>query len=102
MTLTLASRHPELWSAAVDLFGHYDLLQFIAHMPESWKPLLPRLPGDPAAGIERSPSTFIHQIRCPLLVIQGTTCSARGGAGPTGSGGASPIIGQAGGICGVR
>jgi len=25
MTLTLASRHPELWKAAVDMFGPYDL-----------------------------------------------------------------------------
>jgi pimeloyl-ACP methyl ester carboxylesterase len=75
MTLTLASRHPELWSAAVDLFGPYDLLQFTDHVPDSWKPLLPRWIGDPVADrallIERSPSTSMHQLRCPLLVIQG-------------------------------
>ena len=28
MTLTLASRYPELWSAAVDMFGPYDLIGF--------------------------------------------------------------------------
>ncbi|NJN44092.1 MAG: alpha/beta fold hydrolase, partial [Anaerolineae bacterium] len=28
MTLTLAGRHPELWSAACDMFGPYDLMTF--------------------------------------------------------------------------
>src|SRR5207249_10527492 len=38
MTLTLAARHPELWSAAVDMFGPYNLLTFVDRMPETWKP----------------------------------------------------------------
>jgi dipeptidyl aminopeptidase/acylaminoacyl peptidase len=75
MTLTLASRHPELWSAAVDMFGPYDLLSFGDRIPETWKPFMAFLLGDPVADrdmlVERSPSTYLDQIQCPLLVIQG-------------------------------
>jgi dipeptidyl aminopeptidase/acylaminoacyl peptidase len=75
MTLTLAGRHPGLWSAAVDMFGPYDLLTFMDRIPETWKPYFSIAVGDPqkdsAFLIERSPRTYIHQITCPLLVIQG-------------------------------
>ena len=75
MTLTLAARHPELWSAAVDMFGPYDLLTFIDRLPETWKPYFAIAVGDPQKDrpflIERSPRTYMDQITCPLLVIQG-------------------------------
>ena len=75
MTLTMASRHPELWSAAVDMFGPYDLLTFSDRIPETWKPYFQISLGDPIKDrdflVERSPRTYIDQIRCPLLVIQG-------------------------------
>jgi len=75
MTLTLASRHPELWSAAVDMFGPYDLLTFSDRLPETWKPYFQISLGDPIKDhdflVERSPRTYIDQIKCPLLVIQG-------------------------------
>jgi pimeloyl-ACP methyl ester carboxylesterase len=75
MSLTMASRHPELWSAAVDMFGPYDLLTFSDRLPETWKPYFQISLGDPIKDreflIERSPRTYIDQIRCPLLVIQG-------------------------------
>ena len=75
MTLTMASRHPELWSAAVDMFGPYDLLTFSDRIPETWKPYFQIALGDPIKDreflIERSPKTYIDQIQCPLLVIQG-------------------------------
>ncbi len=75
MTLTLAARHPELWSAAVDMFGPYDLLTFMERIPETWKPYFAVAVGDPAKDreflIERSPRTYIDNIACPLLVIQG-------------------------------
>ncbi len=38
MTLTLAGRHPELWAAACDMFGPYDLYTFSERIPETWKP----------------------------------------------------------------
>lgn len=77
MTLTLAGRHPELWRAAVDMFGPYDLLTFSERIPETWKPLFALALGDPekdedrAFLVERSPKTHIGSISCPLLVIQG-------------------------------
>lgn len=75
MTLTLAARHPELWRAAVDMFGPYDLFTFIDRLPETWKPYFAMAVGDPAKDAdfltERSPRTHIADISCPLLVIQG-------------------------------
>jgi dipeptidyl aminopeptidase/acylaminoacyl peptidase len=75
MTLTLATRHPELWSAAVDMFGPYDLLTFVERLPETWKPYFAIALGDPVKDrdflIERSPRHYIEAIQCPLLVVQG-------------------------------
>lgn len=75
MTLTLATRHPHLWSAAVDMFGPYDLLTFIDRLPETWKPYFAIAVGDVEKDkdflVERSPRHYIDDIECPLLVIQG-------------------------------
>jgi dipeptidyl aminopeptidase/acylaminoacyl peptidase len=75
MTLMLASRHPELWSAAVDMFGPYDLFTFMERIPETWKPYFLISVGDPEKDadflIDRSPRTHMEKITCPLLVIQG-------------------------------
>ena len=75
MTLTLAGRHPDLWSAAVDMFGPYDLLTFSDRIPETWKPYFAIALGDPVKDreflVERSPNTYIHNISFPMLVIQG-------------------------------
>ena len=75
MTLTLAARHPELWSAAVDMFGPYSLFSFMERIPETWKPYFHIALGHPEKDkeflAERSPATYIEQITCPMLVIQG-------------------------------
>jgi dipeptidyl aminopeptidase/acylaminoacyl peptidase len=75
MTLTLAARHPELWQAAIDMFGPYDLFTFMDRIPETWKPYFALAVGDPEKDhdflVDRSPRTHIAQIACPLLVIQG-------------------------------
>jgi dipeptidyl aminopeptidase/acylaminoacyl peptidase len=75
MTLMLAGRHPELWRAAVDMFGPYDLLTFMERIPETWKPFFALTLGDPESDhdflVDRSPRTHIGDIACPLLVIQG-------------------------------
>ncbi len=75
MTLTLVGRHPELWKAAVDMFGPYDLLTFMERIPETWKPYFVIALGDPKQDrdflVERSPRTHIDNLACPLLVIQG-------------------------------
>jgi dipeptidyl aminopeptidase/acylaminoacyl peptidase len=75
MTLTLAARHPELWSAAVDMFGPYDLSSFADRIPPTWKPYFELALGHPERDrdflLERSPRTYVADIACPLLVIQG-------------------------------
>jgi pimeloyl-ACP methyl ester carboxylesterase len=72
MTLMLAGRHPELWRAAVDMFGPYDLVMFMERIPETWKPYFAlSLGDDPDFLVERSPRTYTADISCPLLVIQG-------------------------------
>jgi len=75
MTLTLAARHPELWSAAVDMFGPYDLFSFMQRIPETWKPYFHAAVGHPDKDHDflkdRSPATHIDHLACPLLVIQG-------------------------------
>jgi pimeloyl-ACP methyl ester carboxylesterase len=75
MTLTLAGRHPELWQAAVDMFGPYNLFSFMDRLPETWKTYFHTVVGHPeterAFLVERSPSTYIHNVTCPLLIIQG-------------------------------
>jgi pimeloyl-ACP methyl ester carboxylesterase len=77
MTLTLAGRHPELWKAACDMFGPYDLITFSERIPETWKPYFKLVIGDPADPkdreflTERSPKTYLENMACPMLVIQG-------------------------------
>jgi pimeloyl-ACP methyl ester carboxylesterase len=77
MTLTMAGRHPDLWSAACDMSGPYDLQTLAARIPETWKPYFKISLANPdtAAGraflIERSPKNYLDALACPLLVIQG-------------------------------
>jgi len=75
MTLTLAGRHPDLWQAACDMFGPYNLFTFLERIPETWKTYFHQALGHPEHDqvflTERSPSTHLPNVRCPLLVIQG-------------------------------
>jgi dipeptidyl aminopeptidase/acylaminoacyl peptidase len=75
MTLTLVSRYPELWSAGVDMFGPYNLLTFLERLPETWRTQFYLSIGHPDKDreflIERSPVTYIDQVKCPMLIIQG-------------------------------
>lgn len=75
MTLTLAGRHPKLWKAACDMFGPQDLIAFINRLPESWKTAMYLTMGHPGKDkdflIERSPKTYLKNIKCPMLIIQG-------------------------------
>ncbi len=75
MTLIQVGMHPELWSAAVDMFGPYNLVTFGERIPETWKPYFEIALGHPVRDreflLERSPSTHLHRLACPLLVIQG-------------------------------
>jgi len=77
MSLMLAGHDARYWSAAVDMFGPYDLLTFLQRIPESWKPYYriclgdPEIPEEREFLVERSPRTYLNQLACPLLVIQG-------------------------------
>lgn len=75
MTLTLASRHPDLWKAAVDMFGPYNLFTFLERLPETWKTNFYLSVGHPEKDKEfltdRSPSTRIDNVRCAMMMIQG-------------------------------
>jgi pimeloyl-ACP methyl ester carboxylesterase len=75
MTLTLAGRHPGLWKAACDMFGPYNLFTFMERLPETWKTYMYMAVGHPEKEreflVERSPSTYLKDLNCPLLVIQG-------------------------------
>ena len=77
MTLMLAGRHPDLWSAAVDMFGPYDLVTFSERIPPTWKPYYKLAIGDADDPEDRkhleemSPKTYLNQLACPMLVIQG-------------------------------
>lgn len=74
-TLMCATRLPEYWAAAVDIVGPSDLVTFLRSVPPTWKPMMKAWVGDPETEAEwlteRSPITYVDQIRCPLLVIQG-------------------------------
>lgn len=75
MTLTLAGRHPHHWKAAVDMFGPYNLFTFVDRLPETWKTYFHQILGHPDSDrdllVERSPSTYLGNVSCPMLVIQG-------------------------------
>jgi len=75
MTLLLAGRHPELFRAAVDIFGPSNLFTFLESVPEDWKPMMDNWLGDPIRDRERltkdSPITYLDQMVNPMLVIQG-------------------------------
>jgi dipeptidyl aminopeptidase/acylaminoacyl peptidase len=75
MTLTCASRAPERWRCAVDIFGPSNLFTFLGSIPEHWKPGSYALVGNPETDAEmlreRSPINYVDNIRCPMLVIQG-------------------------------
>ena len=75
MTLTLAGRHPELWKAACDMFGPYNLFTFLDRLPETWRTYFHLAIGHPEEDAdflrERSPHSHLHRLACPLLVIQG-------------------------------
>jgi len=73
----LAGCDAELWSAACDMFGPYDLITFSERIPVTWKPSFKVSLGDADKPeerkflIERSPKTHLHNMKAPMLVIQG-------------------------------
>lgn len=74
-TLSCLSRLPEYWTAGVDIVGPSNLATFVRSVPPHWRRMLKGWVGDAeedaAMLAERSPITYVDQVRAPLLVIQG-------------------------------
>ncbi len=74
-TLSCVARLPDYWAAAVDIVGPSNLQTFVRAVPPAWKRMMQAWVGDPDEDAdllrERSPLTYVEQIRAPLLIIQG-------------------------------
>lgn len=74
-TLSATTRLPEHWRAAVDIFGPSNLVTFAKAVPEHWKRFMADWVGDPDKEadflLSRSPMTYIENLKCPILIIQG-------------------------------
>ena len=57
------------------MFGPYDLFTFMDRLPDTWKTYFYLALGHPEkdkdALIRMSPKTHLHNLACPMLVIQG-------------------------------
>jgi dipeptidyl aminopeptidase/acylaminoacyl peptidase len=73
--LTCVTRLPDYWAAAVDIFGPSNLITAAKAVPPTWRRMMKRFMGDPDEDAdllrERSPLTYIENMKTPLLVIQG-------------------------------
>ena len=76
-TLTAVTRLPERWAVAVDIVGPSNLVTFTKSVPPHWRPLMAAWLGDPddpddhAMLLERSPITYVENVRAPMLIFQG-------------------------------
>jgi dipeptidyl aminopeptidase/acylaminoacyl peptidase len=74
-TLTCVTRLPEFWCCGVDLVGPVNLITMLENDPPNWrrwnKLWIGDLDTDREKLIQRSPITYVENVRCPLLVIQG-------------------------------
>lgn len=74
-TLSAVTRLPDYWALGVDIVGPSNLLTFVNSVPPFWKRFMQQWVGDAEADrdllIERSPITYVDNVRVPLLVIQG-------------------------------
>jgi dipeptidyl aminopeptidase/acylaminoacyl peptidase len=74
-TLSCLSRLPEYWAAGVDVVGPSNLITLAETAPPTWKRFVDDLLGNPVEDAEllreRSPLTYVDDVRAPLLVIQG-------------------------------
>ena len=73
--LSCVSRLPELFCAAVGWFGPSNLVTFVESVPPYWKAFMKSWVGDAVEDhdllIERSPITYVSNVRTPLFIVQG-------------------------------
>jgi dipeptidyl aminopeptidase/acylaminoacyl peptidase len=74
--LTCVTRLPERWRCAVDVFGVANLVTMLENAQPNWRRFLRRWIGDLETQreelYERSPIARIEQVRCPMLILQGS------------------------------
>jgi dipeptidyl aminopeptidase/acylaminoacyl peptidase len=74
-TLSCVTRLPDHWRAAVDIVGPSNLVTFSKAVPPTWRRFMDKWVGNPETEadflMERSPITYVDDVRTPLLVIQG-------------------------------
>jgi dipeptidyl aminopeptidase/acylaminoacyl peptidase len=75
MTLMAVGKTPEVWGAAVELFGIIDWTTMLQHSDPELQQYEKSLLGDPvkdrAVYNAASPISYIHHVKAPLLVLQG-------------------------------
>jgi dipeptidyl aminopeptidase/acylaminoacyl peptidase len=75
MTLMALGKTPDIWAAGVELYGIIDWMTMLQHEDPFLQQYEKSLLGDPVKDRARydaaSPITFIHQVKAPLLVLQG-------------------------------
>jgi len=74
-TLSCVTRLPSYWRAAVDIMGPSNLVTFCRTVPPHWRRFMAELVGDPDTEreflLERSPITYVDDVRAEMLIIQG-------------------------------
>lgn len=74
-TLSAVTRLPQYWAVGVDIVGPSNLVTFAKAVPPFWKSFMKQWVGDPDEDydmlVERSPITYVSQLRAPMLIIQG-------------------------------
>ncbi len=75
MTLMAIGKTPEVWAAAVELFGIIDWMTMLQHSDPELQQYEKTLLGDPVKDKKvydaASPISYIHNVKSPLLVLQG-------------------------------
>ncbi|HTM88331.1 MAG TPA: S9 family peptidase [Terriglobales bacterium] len=75
MTLIALTKTPEVWAAGVELFGIINWMSMLNHSDPELQEYEKSLLGDPVKDRKvyeaDSPITYIHQLKAPLLVLQG-------------------------------
>jgi dipeptidyl aminopeptidase/acylaminoacyl peptidase len=74
-TLSCVTRLPRYWKVGVDLFGPSNLLTFVRSVPPFWVRFMDEWVGNPNTEPDflrdRSPITYIDNVRADLLIVQG-------------------------------
>jgi dipeptidyl aminopeptidase/acylaminoacyl peptidase len=75
MTLMAIGKTPDIWAAGVELFGIINWMSMLEHEDPFLQQYEKSLLGDPVKDKKvyeaTSPINFIHNVKAPLLVLQG-------------------------------